>query len=67
MINKVGFKQKVNWSRFSQEEINGKYVAPLLTSLASFDRDDSNDVSKSTDKIANLIFNCGLFPPACHT
>ena len=33
-----GFRQKVHW--FSQEEINGKFVAPLLTSLASVDRGD---------------------------
>ena len=35
-IDSHGFKQKVHWSRFSQEEINEKFVAPLLTSLASF-------------------------------
>ena len=35
-----GFKQKVYWSRFSQEEINEKFVAPLLTSLASVDHGD---------------------------
>ena len=50
----------MHWSRFSQEEINGKFVAPLLTSLASFDHDDLNDVSKSTDKITNLIVDCSL-------
>ena len=27
-----GFKQKVHWYRFSREEINGKFVAQLLTS-----------------------------------
>ena len=50
-IDSHGFKQKVHWSRFSQEEINGKFVAPLLTSLASVDHDDLNDVSRSTDKL----------------
>ena len=55
-----GFKQKVHWSRFSQEEINEKVVVPLLTSLASFDHDDSIDVSKSTDKITKLIVDCSL-------
>ena len=50
----------MHWSRFSQEEINEKFVAPLLTSLASFDHDDSNDVSKSTDKITKLIVDCSL-------
>ena len=50
----------MHWSRFSQEEINGKFVAPLLTSLASFDHDDLNDVSKSTDKITQLIVDCSL-------
>ena len=39
-IDSHGFKQKVHWSRFSQEEINGKFVAPLLTSLASVDHSD---------------------------
>ena len=58
MSNRV--KQKVHWSRFSQEEINEKFVAPLLTSLASFDHDDSNDVSESTDKIMKLIVDCSL-------
>ena len=53
-------KQKVHWSRFSPEEINGKFVAPLLTSLGSVDHDDLNDVSKSTDKITKLIVDCSL-------
>ena len=44
-IDSHGFKQKVHWSRFSHEEINEKFVAPLLTSLASFDHDDLNDVA----------------------
>ena len=58
-IHSHGFKQKVHWSRFSQEEINGKFVAPLLTSSASFDHDDLNDVSKSIDKMTRLIVvNC---------
>ena len=55
-----GFKQKVYWSRFSQEEINGKFVAPLLTSLASVDHGDLNDISRSTDKITKLIVDCSL-------
>ena len=55
-----GFKQKVYWSTFSQEEINKKSVAPLLTSLASVDHDDLNDVSRSTDKITKLIVDCSL-------
>ena len=59
-IDSHKFKQKVHWSRFSQEEINEKFVAPLLTSLASFDHDDSNNVSKSTDKITKLIVDCSL-------
>ena len=59
-IDSHGFKRKVHWSRFSQEEINEKFVAPLLTSLASFDNDDLNDVSKSTDKITKLIEHCSL-------
>ena len=59
-IDSHGFKQKVHWSRFSQEEINEKFVAPLLTSLASCDHDDLNDVSKSTDKIVKLIVDCSL-------
>ena len=50
----------MHWSRFSQEEINGKFVAPLLTSLASFNHDDLNDVSKSSDKITKLIVDCSL-------
>ena len=37
-----------------------EFVAPLLTSLASFDHDDLNDVSKSTDKITQLIVDCSL-------
>ena len=28
-IDSHAFKQKVHWSRFSQEEINGKFVAPF--------------------------------------
>ena len=55
-----GFKQKMYWSRFSLEEINGKFVAPLLTSLASVDLTDLNDVSRSTDKITKLIVDCSL-------
>ena len=50
----------MHWSRFSQEEIKEKFVAPLLTSLASFDHDDSNDVSKSTDKVTKLIVDRSL-------
>ena len=50
----------MHWSRFSQEEINGKFVAPLLTSLASVDHGDLNDVSRSTDKITKLIVDCSL-------
>ena len=46
--------------RFSLEEINGKFVAPLLTSLAIVDLDDLNDVSRSTDKITKLIVDCSL-------
>ena len=47
-------------------------MAPLLTSLANFDHDGLNDVSKSTDKITKLIVNCSLslVPPGinhkCH-
>ena len=59
-IDSHGFKQKVHWSRFSQEEINGKFVAPLLTSLASVDHGDLNDVLRSTDKITKLIVDCSL-------
>ena len=55
-----GFKQKVYWPRFSQEEINEKFVAPLLTSLASVDHGDLNDISRSTDKITKLIVDCSL-------
>ena len=50
----------MHWSRFSQEEINGKFVGPLLTGLASFDHDYSNDVSTSTDKITKLTVDCSL-------
>ena len=50
----------MHWSRFSQEEINGKFVTPQLTSLASFDHDDLNDVSKFNDKITELIVDCSL-------
>ena len=60
-IDSHGFKQKVHWwSRFSQKEINGKFVAPLLTSLASVDHGDSNDVSRSTGKITKLIVDCSF-------
>ena len=59
-IDSHGFKQKVHWSRSSQEEINGKFVAPLLTSLASVDHGDLKDVSRSTDKITKLIVDCSL-------
>ena len=55
-----GFKQKVYWSRFSQEEIIEKFVAPLLTSLASVNHGDLNDVSRSTDKITKLIVDYSL-------
>ena len=48
------------WSSFSLEEINRKFVAPLLTSLASVDLGDLNDVSRSTDKIIKLIVDCSL-------
>ena len=47
------------WCRFSQEEINGKFDAPL-TSLASVDLGDLNNVSRSTDKITKLIVDCSL-------
>ena len=59
-IDSHGFKQKVDWSRFSQKEINEKFVAPLLTSLASFDHYDLNDVSKSTDKITKQTVDCSF-------
>ena len=59
-IDSHGFTQKVPWSRFSQEKINEKFVPTLPTSLASFDRDDLNDVSKSTDKITKQIVDCSL-------
>ena len=59
-IDSHGFEQKVHCSRFSQEEINGKFVALLLTSLASVDHGDLNDVSRSTDKITKLIVDCTL-------
>ena len=59
-IDSHGFKQKVHWSKFSQEEINVKFVAPLLTSLASFDHNDLNDVSKSTGKITKLTVDCSF-------
>ena len=55
-----GFKQKVYWSRFSQEEIIEKFVAPLLTSLANVNHGDLNHVSRSTDKIAKLIVDCSF-------
>ena len=59
-IDSHGFEQKVYWSRFSLEEINGKFVAPFLTSLASVDLGDLNDVSRSIDKITKLIVDCSL-------
>ena len=59
-IDSHEFKQKVHRSRFSQEEINGKFVAPLLTSLACVDHGDLNDVSKSTDKITKLAVDCSV-------
>ena len=59
-IDSHGFNQKVHWSRFSQEEINGKFVALFLTSLASVDHGDLNDVSRSTDKITKPMVDCSL-------
>ena len=50
----------MHWSRLSQEEINGKFVAPIITSLASVDHGGLNDVSRSTDKITKLIVDCSL-------
>ena len=37
-----------------------KFVAPLLTRLASFNHDDLNYVSKFTVKITKLIVDCSL-------
>ena len=59
-IDSHGFKKKVHWSGFSQEEINVKFVALLLTGLASFDHDDLNEFSQSTDKITKQIVDCSL-------
>ena len=48
-------KPKVHWSKFTKDEINENYTAPLLTKLVNIDLDLLNGTENDVNAVTNLI------------
>ena len=48
-------KPKVHWTKFTKDEINENYTAPLLTNLLNIDLDLLNGTENDVKTISNLI------------
>ena len=46
---------KVHWTKFTKDEINENYTAPLLTNLLNIDLDLLNGTENDVNTISNLI------------
>ena len=48
-------KPKVNWSKFTKDEINENYTTPFFTKLINIDLDLLNGVENDVNAVTNLI------------
>ena len=48
-------KPKVHWTKFTKDEINENYTAPLLTNLLNINLDLLNSTENDVNTISNLI------------
>ena len=46
---------KIDWSKFSQEEINEKYIIPLVNQLENINIDEGLDSNDSAETITDLL------------
>ena len=53
-------KQKVRWSKFSQEAINTNYVDPLLFDLSTLVWPETSDLNESVEFISDLLLKNSL-------
>ena len=53
-------KQKVHWSKFSQEAINTNYVDPLLFDLSTLVWPETSDLNESVEFISDLLLKNSL-------
>ena len=53
-------KQKVHWSKFSQEAINTNYVDPLLFDLSTLVWPETSDLNQSVEFISDLLLKNSL-------
>ena len=53
-------KQKVHWSKFSQEAINTNYVDPLLFDLSTLVWPETSDLNESVEFISGLLLKNSL-------
>ena len=53
-------KQKVHWSKFSQEAINTNYVDPLLFDLSTLVWPETPDLNESVESISDLLLKNSL-------
>ena len=53
-------KQKVHWSKFSQEAINTNYVDPLLFDLSALVWPETSDLNELVEIISDLLLKNSL-------
>ena len=57
-------KPKVHWSKFTKDEMNENYTAPLLTKLLSIDLRLLNGTENDVNTVTNLIMTNSKSPAA---
>ena len=60
---------KIDWSKFSQEEISEKYITPLVTQLENINIAEYLDSNDSAETVANLLLqnSVSLAKKSCKT
>ena len=55
MILRLTCSPKIDWSKFSQEEISEKYITPLVNQLENINIAEYLDSDDSSETITNLL------------
>ena len=50
-------RQKLHWSRISNQDLKEKYHGPLSVELATFDPFYHNDIEKASQSVTDLILH----------
>ena len=56
----LGSNPKIDWSKFSQEEISEKYVTPLMNQLENINIAEYLDSNDSAETITNLLLQTSV-------